>query len=141
MEFERALDRLRRLAGKPERHTEASRFENAVAAALFRIPDAFVALSPRAPSTRHRPDFIVRKGDDTILVEARSERPGSRPSLKHTARQLEDALGAFGARRGVVVPDKSYSPVGTVDAGPDVALVQLSQLDSFFQQPPRGADT
>ena len=142
VEFEQALDRLRRLAGKPPRYTEGVRFENAVAAILFRLPDASVALSPRAPGTTHHPDFWVRKGDEVILVDAKSGRPGSRPTFKQTVRELERALPAFDAIRGiVVVPDKSYSPVATIETSPRVSLVQLSQLESYLQEPPRGAVT
>jgi len=140
VEFEQALDRLRRLAGKPARYNEGTRFETAVAAILFRLPDVIVALSPKTARTPHRPDFIVRKGDEVILVDAKSGRPGSRFTHKQNARELERALPAFNATRGViVVPDKSYSPVARVDASPHVSLVQLSQLDSYLDEPPRGA--
>jgi hypothetical protein len=128
-EFERAMNRLRSLAGRSPHDTVGSRFEDQVAAALLRIPGLSVELSPEVADAKIRPDFVVHRGDETVLIEAKS-----RPTFaRRAARDLAQAMPAYGAQRGaVVVPDRAYSPVANVDLDPNVALVQLGKLGSFF---------
>jgi predicted AAA+ superfamily ATPase len=128
-EFESALNRLRSLAGRSPRANAGSRFEDQVAAALLRIPGLSAELSPEVADAKIRPDFVVHRGDETVLVKAKS-----RPAFaRRTARDLAQAMSAYGAQRGaIVVPDRAYSPVANVDLDHNVALVQLGELGSFF---------
>jgi len=134
-DFERALNRLRALAGRSPRDDAGSRFEDQVAAALLRIPGLSVELSPRVAEANIRPDFVVHRGDETVLIEAKS-----RPAFaRRAARDLAQAMQAYGAQRGaIVVPDRAYSPVANIDLDRNVALVQLGELGSFFDDA-RGA--
>jgi hypothetical protein len=130
-DFERALNRLRALAGRSPRDDAGSRFEDQVAAALLRIPGLSVELSPWVAEANIRPDFIVHRGDETVLIEAKS-----RPTFaRRAARDLAQAMQAYGAQRGaIVVPDRAYSPVANIDLDRNVALVQLGELGSFFDE-------
>jgi hypothetical protein len=130
-EFDRAVNRLRRLSGRDSPSSEGSTFENEVAAVLFGIPDAVVALHPKASGATRRPDFLVSRGDVRLLVEAIGSpaRWFSHSRVRKAARDLASELSTYTARRGlIVVPGKVYSSAAAIPLESSIDLVQLSEL-------------
>lgn len=122
--FDQAIETLDRLSGRE--NLQSPKFERLVLDLLSRDPDVVVAREPRTAGSSFSPDFLVRLGDRTVLVEARD--PSSRGSLSSTMRQLHRALPEYGADRGLlVVPQRSAADLEDL-AYPGVDLITVDDL-------------
>ena len=122
--FDQAIETLDRLSGRE--NLQSPKFERLVLDLLSRNPDVVVARDPRTAGSSFTPDFLVRLGDQTVLVEARY--PGSRGSLSSTMRQLQRALDEYGADRGLlVVPKRPAADIADIGQ-PSVDLITVDEL-------------
>jgi hypothetical protein len=130
-EFERALNRLRRVVGRPRLEDDGLEFEHKVSQALVRVRDTEVSLPPIESSARHRPDFVVRRGNRTVLVEVMAGRSFSPGRARRRARELAAALPRYDALQAfIAVPDNVYSAAAEVQLDVHVELRTLSGLAS-----------
>ena len=130
-EFERALNRLRRLAGRPRLEDDGLELEHKAGETLVRVPDAVVSLPPMEPRARHRPAFVVRRGNRTVLVDVMAGRSFSPGRLRRRARELAAALPRYDASEAfVAVPAGVYSAAAEIELDPHVELSTLSRLSS-----------
>ena len=123
------MNRLRALSGAPPLEDEALELERKVRDALLRLRDAVVSLPPLEPA-HGRPDFVVRRGAQAVVVKAMAGRRFSNGQARRRARELADAVSRYAASRAfIVVPDKVYSPAG-IELDPNVELIPLPGLSS-----------
>lgn len=127
-EFRRALNRLRALTGQPPLVDEALEFEREVRDSLLPLPDVVLTLPPLEPA-RGRPDFVVTRGAQIVVVKAMAARGFSNGYARRLARELAEALARYDASRAfVVVPDQLYSPAVDSELVPNVELTTSSRL-------------
>jgi hypothetical protein len=127
-EFRRALNRLRALTGQPPLVDEALEFEREVRDSLLPLPDVVLTLPPLEPA-RGRPDFVVTRGAQIVVVKAMAARGFSNGYARRRARELAEALARYDASRAfVVVPDQLYSPAVDSELVPNVELTTSSRL-------------
>ena len=127
-EFRRQMNRLRALTGQPPRVDEALELEREVSGTLLRLQDVVVTLPPLEP-TRGRPDFVVTRGVQAVVVKAMAPRGFSTGRARLEARELAEALSRYGASRAfVAVPDQVYVPAADSQPDPNVELTSLSRL-------------
>jgi hypothetical protein len=130
-DFDRALNRLRRLAGRPQLEDDGLAFEHKVSEALVRVRDAVVSLPPIESTACHRPDFVVRRRSRTVLVDVMGGRSFSPGRIRRRARELAAALPRYDASQGfIAVPDNVYRGVAEVQLDPHVEVSTLSRLAS-----------
>jgi hypothetical protein len=139
-DFERALNRLRRLVGRPRLEDHKLEFEHKVGEALVRVPDAVVSLPPIESAARHRPEFVVRRGNRTVLVDVMASRSFSPGRLRRRARELAAALPRYDAAEAfIAVPANVYSAAAEIELDPHVELSTLSRLSSAVDRAPGGS--
>jgi hypothetical protein len=127
-EFRRHMNRLRALTGKPPLVDEALAFERQVSDTLLRLYDVVVTL-PALEPPHGRPDFVVTRGTQAVVVKAMAPRGFSTGRARREARELADALPRYGASRAfVVIPDQLYSPAIDSELVPNVELTTSSRL-------------
>lgn len=130
--LDEALETLWRLAGRPPRARQGATFEEAVARALQSLPGVVVADRPRTGSLRTYADFLVKAGDRTFLVEAKTPRLRAAAYVRREVerlRRLVEVLEIDGAF--LVVPN----PVAAVASDDDaVGVVTLPQLLERIRQ-------
>lgn len=127
-EFRRHMNRLRALTGQPPLVDEALEFEREVRDSLLPLPDVVLTLPPLEPA-RGRPDFVVKRGAQIVVVKAMAARGFSNGYARRRARELAEALARYDASRAfVVVPDQLYSPAVDSELVPNVELTTSSRL-------------
>lgn len=127
-EFRRALNRLRALTGQPPLVDEALEFEREVRDGLLSLQDVVLTLPPLEPA-RGRPDFVVTRGTQTVVVKAMAARGFSNGYARRRARELAEALPRYdGSRALVAVPDQIYVSAADSQPDPNVELLSLSRL-------------
>lgn len=130
-DFERALNRLWRLTGRPRLEDNGFEFEHKTGEALVRVPDALVSLPPIESAARHRPDFVVRRGNRTVLVDVMAGRSFSPGRLRRRARELAAVLPRYDASEAfIAVPANVYSAAAEIELDVHVELSTLSGLAS-----------
>jgi hypothetical protein len=122
------MNRLRALSGQPPFVDDALEFERDVTDSLLRLQEVVVTLPPLEPA-RGRPDLVVTRGGQTVVVKAMAARGFSTGYARRRARELADALRRYSASYGfVVVPDQVYIPAAGSKLDPNVELTSLSRL-------------
>jgi hypothetical protein len=127
-EFRRAMNRLRALTGQAPLVEEALEHERDVSETLLRLHDVVVTLPPLEPP-HGRPDFVVTRGTQAVVVKAMAPRGFSTGRARRCAHELAEALSRYGASRAfVVIPDQVYSPAVDSELVPNVELTTSSLL-------------
>jgi hypothetical protein len=127
-EFRRAMNRLRALTGQPPLVDEPLEHEREVSKTLLRLNDVVVTLPPLEPG-RGRPDFVVTRVAQAVVVKTIASRGFSTGRARRKARELADALPRYGASRAfVVIPDQLYSPAIDSELVPNVELTTSTRL-------------
>lgn len=130
-DFDRALNRLLRLAGRPPLEDDGLAFEHKVSEALVQVRDAAVSLPPVESTARHRPDFVVGRGNRAVLVDVMGGRSVSPGRIRRRARELAAALPRYDASQAfIATPDDVYSAALDVQRDSHVELIPLSGLAS-----------
>jgi exoribonuclease R len=129
--FERAVEALDRLAGRPAGR-DSRAFEKLVGEILD-SSDAEVNRQPRSTSTRFRPDFLARVNNRTILVEAEESPRGFR-GIERTIGELMRSLDEYGADEAVIVVPTKIEGADSSAEGTRVKIVDVGRLGSFLDQ-------
>jgi hypothetical protein len=130
-DFERALNRLRQLTGRPRLEEYGLEFEHKASEALVRMPDAVVFLPPIETAARRRPAFVVRRGDRTVLVDVMAGRSFSPGRLGRRARELAAALPRYDASEAfIAIPADVSGAAAEIELDPHVELSTLPRLSS-----------
>lgn len=95
---------------------------------LLPLRDVVLTLPPLEPA-RGRPDFVVTRGAQTVVVKAMAARGFSNGYARRRAREVAEALARYDASRAfVVIPDQLYSPIVDSELVPNVELTTSSRL-------------